>query len=499
MPFSDCSSVLLANGDTKVAIENMAMWSIKYKHHTKLLAEKKFKQHSFNNLSKELHSFLYHHFQYKLDGYEQKLRSPACSWSTRSEGIDCKSYSIFASTVLLNLGVSHYLRRIIANQGEDYSHVYVVVPKNQKTQNLKDGYYTIDGTVKFTEEVDHYKKDDVFVAPRSNYTLNGAISAALSNSAGKVITVVTDILIKGLLNELFGCDDAAYEAPIVQLKLKRDLLEPLTRKLNNLGHAISINNAVRVEHIFNSILKEVDLGIAHLRNETAYSQRDECIAQTLATALKYAEKVKKAVDIFYVNFKNNYSHFNIREFHGKANVNERTLYFVVENNSNPVTGEYRFIKIEREKNEYGIEPVFGFEVNHLKWVANNVSYLKNTYKDGREKQYKKEITPLLDKAIKLREKYEIGGEMLYYFEQPIQSKMNDVWLNFDDKYSEFLKEKASKNYQANEIAFAAYQARYTKEIEEDRLAKKRKKDKMQLSIGLAVAAALLFAINPEKE
>lgn len=499
MPFSDCSSVLLANGDTKTAIDNMAMWSNKYKHQTKILAEKKFKQFSFNNLSKELHSFLYHHFQYKLDGYEQKLRSPACSWSTRSEGIDCKSYSIFASTVLLNLGVSHYLRRIIANQGEDYSHVYVIVPKNQKTKNVKDGYYTIDGTVKFTEEVNYYKKDDVFVTPRSNYTLNGAISGALANSAGKVITVVGDLLIKGLLNELLGCDDADFEAPIVRLKLKRDLQEPLSRKLKNLGHAISINNGVRVEHIFNSILKEIDLGIAHLRNETAYSQRDQCIAQTLSTALKYAEEVKKVVDIFYLNFKKNYSHFNIREFQGQANVNERTLYFVVENNSNPIRAPYRFIKVERDKNEYGIEPVFGFEVNHLEWLANNVTHLKTTYKDGREKAYKKEITPLLNQAIELREKYEIGGEMLYYFEQPIQAKMNDVWLKYDDKYSEFLKDRASKNYQANQIALEAYQARYTKEIEENRLAKKRKKDKMQLGVGLVITAALLFAINHEKE
>ena len=44
-----------------------------------------------------------------------------------------------------------------------------------------------------------------------------------------------------------------------------------------------------------------------------------------------------------------------------------------------------------------------------------------------------------------------------------------VWLKYDDKYSEFLKEKASKNYQANQIALEAYQARYTKEIEEPHL------------------------------
>ncbi|MFL0077011.1 hypothetical protein [Tenacibaculum maritimum] len=499
MPFSDCSSVLLTTGDTKAAIDNMAIWSHKYKHHTKDLANAVFKGLPLHKLCKELHSFLYNHFQYKLDGYDQKLRSPACSWASRKNGIDCKSYSIFASTVLSNLGVSHYLRRVIQNQGEGFSHVYAVVPKDQVTNNLSKGYYTIDGTLQITDEVNFFEKDDVFVLAQNESTLGGAIGAELQKSGAKFIRVITDILIKGLLNELLGCDDAAYEAPIVQLQLKRDLLTPLTRKINNLDHAISINNAVRVEHIFNSILKEIDLGIAHLRNETAYSQRDECVAQTLSMALKYIEEVKNVVDIFYNNFKNNYPHFNVREFYGRANVNERTLYFVVENNTNPITAEYRFIKIERDKNIYGLDPFFGFEQNSNEWLLENTTYLKNTYKDGRENPYKKEIKPLLDQAIKLREKYFIGGEMLYYLEQPIQSKMNEIWLKYDDKYSNFLKERARKNYEANELALATYEERFKKEVASDRLAKKRKKDKMYLGIGLTITAALLIAMNTEKE
>ena len=77
-----------------------------------------------------------------------------------------------------------------------------------------------------------------------------------------------------------------------------------------------------------------------------------------------------------------------------------------------------------EKNEYGIAPVFPFKANKNNLLINNVNYLKNTYRDNREKDYKKEITPLLNQAVELREKYFIGGEMIYYMEQPIQSKKN---------------------------------------------------------------------------
>ncbi len=497
MPFSDCSSVLLAEGDTEQAINQMAIWAKKYQYHTKLLADSVFKKYSLINLCKELHDFLFNHLQYKIDGYKQKLRSPACSWSTRSQGIDCKSYSIFASSVLLNLGVAHYLRRVVYEKAKGFSHVYVVIPKDQKTFDLSKGYYTIDATVKFTDEVTFVSKDDVFMNIE-NSALGSVVTAALANSVAKVISVVTDLLIQGFLNEIFGCDDAAYEAPIVQYKLKLQLLEPLTKMLNNLDDAISIDNTVRVEHIFNAIFKEIDLGIAHLRNETAFSQRDECIAETLSAALKYAEEVKKVLDIFYTNFKTNYSHLNIREYYGSANVNQRTLYFVVENDTNPIKAEYRLIVIERDKNQYGLEPVFGFEVNPLEWLATNISHLKLTYNDGREKDYKKEITPLIDKAVALREKFYIGGEGLYYAEQPIQEEMNAIWLKYDDNYSKFLEEKAQKNIAANEIALAEYSKRFNQAVEENLLAEKRKKNKMQLGIGLAIAA-LLIAINTEKE
>lgn len=494
MPLSTCDSNLLATGDTKKAIDNMVFWSKEYQSHTEKLTSKIFKNYTLSVLCKEIHSFLYHHFQYKIDGYHQQLRSPGCAWATREEGIDCKSYSIIASTILLNRGISHYFRRVAQNEGEGYSHVYVVVPKNQKSKQLKDGYYTIDGTLETTKEVVFYKKDDVFVSTEAAIGLGSSIVKTINNSASKVISVVTDLLIKGFLNEVLGCDDADYEAPIVKLRLTRDLLTPLNKRLKNLAYAISINNEARIEHIFNSIFKEIDLGVAHLRNETAYSQRDTCIAKTLATALVYVEKVKESIDIFYNNFKKNYTNFEIEQYYTKANVGDRLLYFVVENASNPIIAEHRFIKIKKKSDGYGVVPYFGFQENHLTWLHKNCSHLKITYKDGREKAYKKEILPLIEKTIALRKKYRIGGEMLYYYEQPIQLDMTDLWLKYDDKYKEFRKQKALKNYNDNEKELTAHLERFNQEVVENQNAQKRKKDKIQLGVGISVVA-LLFAIN----
>ncbi|MDO5106281.1 hypothetical protein [Capnocytophaga sp.] len=147
MPSSDCSSVRLGKGDTSFSIQKMKETALKYRHHTERLTQVLLQNEtSLARFCANIHSFLFNHLQYKLDGEVQKLRSPACSWASRNEGIDCKSYSIFASTILQNAGISHYMRRIRQRgmYADAYTHVYVIVPKNQKTNKLKDGYYTID-------------------------------------------------------------------------------------------------------------------------------------------------------------------------------------------------------------------------------------------------------------------------------------------------------------------------------------------------------------------
>lgn len=89
--------------------------------------------------------FLYHNIQYKLDkqGLEQ-LRRPARSWAERFTGIDCDCFSIFCSSILVNLGIPHSLRVTRYSQPA-WQHVYVVVPKNGKS--LAAGYYTIDAVL----------------------------------------------------------------------------------------------------------------------------------------------------------------------------------------------------------------------------------------------------------------------------------------------------------------------------------------------------------------
>jgi len=515
MPFSDCSSLKLAEGDTKVAIENMAYWSKEYRHHTSRLAET-FTNKGLKSTCDAVHQFLYWHFQYKIDGIKQNLCSPACAWFKRKDGIDCKSFSIIGSTILENLGIYHYFRRVKTAPNEGYSHVYVIVPINQKQpQKLSDGYYVIDGTLPYTQEPISYKQDDVFMdvkeaslpiyglagissENKQNTFLGNPVKDALLNGVATFI----NLGIQGLLNELMGCDDADYEFPVVKLRVERDLKAPLLKKIADLDDAIKWGNRRRIQHLFNEIFKNFDLGIAHLRNETAYSQRDECIAQTLAITLKYIEKLKEGLDSFYTNFTQSFARYKIDEFSKTSTTTDRTMYFVVGQSENPINAEYRFIVIRQEESKYGIDPIlpFGkegetFEFTSNKWLLENIQHLKNNYKDGREANYKAEVLPLIEKVGNLRKDAHLGGETLYLFEQPTQREMYKVWLKYDTNYTDYLKEEAQSLRTANELAMRDYQDRLTKEIEKDKSVKKRKALKKNLAIGAVAFTGFLVVKN----
>lgn len=111
--------------------------------------------------------FLYNYIQYNHDD-KLNIKSPSCVWSSRKA--ECKSNTIFASTILVNLGIKHYLRSVYySGVGR---HIYIVVPTNQVTGDLNEksylskNYHTIDGTFKYHFEP-HFdaKVFDRFIDP----------------------------------------------------------------------------------------------------------------------------------------------------------------------------------------------------------------------------------------------------------------------------------------------------------------------------------------------
>ena len=140
--------------NTTEVMELMKEISTKFSLQTKRLATV-LKANQLETTVKNIYNFLHDHLQYKADGFEQNVSSPACSWKQRKTGVDCKSFSVFASSILINLGIPHVYRKVVQpNSPGKWSHVYVVIPYKNKT-------LIIDGTTHDNKEVVYTKKHDM--------------------------------------------------------------------------------------------------------------------------------------------------------------------------------------------------------------------------------------------------------------------------------------------------------------------------------------------------
>lgn len=142
------------NSTTYDTLRFMAQWSEKYAYQMKRIAPL-LRGKSIEETANNIYQFLYNHFQYKLDGELQNLYSPSAAWHFRKTGFDCKTYSILASTILQNLGITHAFRMVqqAGIMPGEWSHVYVVVPNGEK-------HAIIDATTHNNKEVSFTKKHD---------------------------------------------------------------------------------------------------------------------------------------------------------------------------------------------------------------------------------------------------------------------------------------------------------------------------------------------------
>ncbi len=134
-------------------------------------------------------TFVFSHLQYKPDDpVNEELRRPKRAWADRVTGVDCDCYSIFIGSILSNLNIPFALRMVKINNKPYFQHVYVVVPKSGKRNELesRSSYFVVDPVLDtFNEEHPFTGKYDLFMQPIKY--LNGVPSASLNGLRGGVV------------------------------------------------------------------------------------------------------------------------------------------------------------------------------------------------------------------------------------------------------------------------------------------------------------------------
>ena len=131
------------------------------KNDTKKLAHV-LKGNSLKETCRNIWHFVYDHIQYRKDkpGIEQ-VRRPARTWADRVQGVDCDCYTVFISSVLLNLSIPHQIRITKYGGKRHFQHIYPIVPAGKS-------YFTLDCvTDAFNYEVPYSEKRDFTMQNRA--------------------------------------------------------------------------------------------------------------------------------------------------------------------------------------------------------------------------------------------------------------------------------------------------------------------------------------------
>ncbi len=486
MPSSDCSSVVLGTGTTDFGIQEIAKWAKKYQHHTVEVSQV-FRKKTLKQTCQAIHWFAYNHFQYKLDGASQLLRSPACAWKQRHEGIDCKSYSILVSTVLLNLGIPHYLRRIKQNNDfpNAFTHIYVIVPKDGK--NLKNGYFTIDGTIANFVELPFLEFDDIFMEPKGaglgnpsfdtqidDFTgqtaeqieayigqvstqikqqasqVAGAITSGVSSVAslfgpvGAIVSLVAQVV--GALVQLYimlgydPCKNSDYDPKEIGHRLKYEFLPKFKKTAGDLYDALEQGTEVGLVSSLNDLLKEIDLAIKAFEVEKSEYNANKCGVETLKTYAGYVSQMHKVVSSLYETLIMVLKvDFNVEEKEVEGYTNERTWYFIVPVTSRLIPAKYRKVEVYKQNENLRQFYPYGSELKFKEWARLNRNYLNLTYSDYRGDDYYNEIKGFGAKISEIRRKIYLSSVYRKRLEDELRERMGKIYLKYDTAYAQTLK------------------------------------------------------------
>lgn len=180
--------IIIRDGTTDETVDLMKKVAVKYAPDTVKLA-KVLKADTLEQTCNNIWDFLYHHIQYKLDDpTTEQLRTPARSWIERNTGIDCDCFSVFASSILINLGIPHKFR--ITKYSDSFNpdawqHVYVIVPDESND-------WIIDAVIsKFNTQKPYSQKKDFNMSDING--INIAVLSGLGNNDANAFLMLNGI------------------------------------------------------------------------------------------------------------------------------------------------------------------------------------------------------------------------------------------------------------------------------------------------------------------
>jgi len=204
--------IVIKDGDVPATVEYMK--TIVREHHTEVskIADKLYDE-KLSRFLKNIFDFVMTYVKYEKDSaFKEQLRTPLRTLSDQRGDCDCMS--ILIGSILYNKKIPFCFRVTKYSETSDFSHVYVVVPRDRSMNTGRNGsYYVVDPVIReFDKEKEFVAFRDFVVDPRLNgldglpiQMLNGTTSYMSGiELAGGLYGLYGDIMAVTLGTDLFG-------------------------------------------------------------------------------------------------------------------------------------------------------------------------------------------------------------------------------------------------------------------------------------------------------
>ena len=125
----------------------------------------------------------------------------------------------------------------------------------------------------------------------------------------------------------------------------------------------------------NSIIREIDLGVAHYRHECQVHNQ-KCSTDTLQSYSDFVDEIKAAVDnmvkMLVAKLSDN---FEVQIINKPAPTSQRSWYFIVPAAKDVTTATYRYIQVSSKQSLQGVYP-YDAPVSFTQWLNSTAQTYK---------------------------------------------------------------------------------------------------------------------------
>lgn len=282
----------------------------------------------------------------------------------------------------------------------------------------------------------------------------GVKTAVISNAVpgigtiiGLCIAAVTAVVALAIM--LWGnpCGGAFYTSDFINENLKTGFYEPFKNAMESVRNKLAQGLETVAISDLNSIIREIDLGVAHYRHECQVHNQ-KCSTDTLQSYSDFVDEIKAAVDNMVKMLVAKLSeNFEVQIINKPAPTSQRSWYFIVPAAKDVTTATYRYIQVSSKQSLQGVYP-YDAPLSFTQWLNSTAQTIQVKYGLPAANAYRSEMQTFESRITAIRQNVWLPVDVRVIQEEPLRKLQHQLYQKYDQEYRQQLIEREKAQLEA---------------------------------------------------